>query len=176
MPISFPIETERLVLRPFTLDDADELHAAWGDPASLRFGGDWPRPETVEDTRRYLEPVIAGQEERGFAPWAVIEKATGDLIGDCGLFPADGIGPDVELAYGLRRDRWGRGYATEAAAACVRVAFEELGLERIVADADPANAASIRVLEKLGFRLEREDPDKCVYILPAATRRTAGPR
>lgn len=170
--IRFPIETERLLLRPFTLDDAGELHAASGDPASLRFGGDWPRPETVEDTQRYLDRVVAGQQARGFALWAVIEKATSELVGDCGLFPADGVGPEVELAYGLRRDRWERGYATEAASACVRVGFDELGLERIVADVDPGNARSIRVLEKLGFELEREEGGKRFYALekPRASR------
>ena len=161
--IRFPIETERLLLRPFTLHDAEELHRTWGDPASQRFGGDWPRPETSDDTRRYLEPVVAGQAERGYASWAVVERASGRLIGDCGLFPADGVGPDVELAYGLAPDVWGRGYATEAAAACVRVGFGELGLERIVADVDPANTASVRVLEKLGFERTGEKGGKLLY-------------
>jgi RimJ/RimL family protein N-acetyltransferase len=166
--IQFPIETDRLLLRPFTLDDAQALHAVWGDPAAARFGGPgWPRPETVDDTRRYLEPIVAGQAARGYASWAVIEKATGRLVGDCGLFPADGAGPDVELAYGLAPDVWGRGYASEAAAACLRVGFEHLCVERIVADVDPANAASIRVLEKIGMRLERDNGEKLYYAVTA---------
>lgn len=165
--IRFPIETARLLLRPFTLGDAEALHAIWGDPASERFANpahpDWPRPKTVEDTRRYLEPIVAGQAERGYASWAVIERATGRLIGDCGLFPAGGVEPETELAYGLARDVWGRGYATEAASACVRAGFEELGLERIVADVDPTNPASIRVLEKAGFELAGEKSGKLLY-------------
>ena len=64
-----------------------------------------------------------------------------------------------ELSYGFRRDRWGRGYATEAARACVRHGFDELGLEKIVADVDPANVASMRVLEKCGFDARRELDD-----------------
>jgi len=169
--IRFPIETERLLLRPFTLDDAEALHAIWSDPAAGRFRDDvpeWPRPRTVGDTRRYLEPIVTGQAERGYASWAVIEKATGRLIGDCGLFPADEAGPEIELAYGLAPDTWGRGYATEAARACLRVAFEELGAERVVADVDPTNVASIRVLEKSGFEPAGEKDGKLLY---AALRR-----
>ena len=166
--IRFPIETERLLLRPFTPRDAEALHAIWGDPAAARFGGDWPRPETVADTRAYLEPIVAGQAERGYASWAVIERETGRLIGDCGLFPADGAGPDVELAYGLAPDVWGRGYATEAAAACVRAGFDQLELDRIVADVDPANTASIRVLEKAGFERAGEKDGKLLYAAARA--------
>lgn len=165
--IRFPIETDRLLLRPFTLDDAEALHAIWGDPAAARFReGEpgWPRPKTVDDTLAYLRPIVSGQAERGYASWAVIEGQTGRLIGDCGLFPADDVGPEIELAYGLARDVWGRGYATEAAAACLRVGFEELGLDRIVADVDPANAASIRVLDKLGFAPAGRKGDKLLYV------------
>jgi ribosomal-protein-alanine N-acetyltransferase len=166
--IRFPIETERLLLRPFKVDDAEALHAVWGDPAAARFGGPgWPRPATVQDTLRYLGPILAGQAERGYASWAVIEKASGRLIGDCGLFPADGVGPEIELAYGLAPDVWGRGYATEAAAACLLVGFDELGVERIVADVDPSNPGSIRVLEKIGMRLERDDGEKLYYAVTA---------
>jgi ribosomal-protein-alanine N-acetyltransferase len=163
--IRFPIESERLLLRPFTADDAEALHSIWGDPAAARFGGDWPRPETVADTLRYLERIRAGQAERGYALWAVVERETGRLIGDCGLFLADEVGPDVELAYGLAPDVWGRGYATEAAAACVRAGFEQLGLERIVADVDPSNTASIRVLEKAGFARVGEEDGKLLYAV-----------
>jgi RimJ/RimL family protein N-acetyltransferase len=97
----------------------------------------------------------------------VVERESGRLIGDCGLFPMDGVGPDVELAYGLAPDVWGRGYATEAAAACVRAGFEQLALERIVADVDPSNPSSIRVLEKIGMRLEREESGKRYYAVTA---------
>jgi ribosomal-protein-alanine N-acetyltransferase len=172
--IAFPIETARLLLRPFTLEDAPELHGIWSDPASERFGGSWPRPETVDDTRRYLEPIVAEQAARGHAPWAVVERASGRIVGDCGLFLADGVGPEIELAYGLGRAWWGLGYATEAAAACLRVGFGELCLSRIVADADPANAASLRVLEKLGFAVEREEPGK-LYLAATAARFRAQP-
>jgi RimJ/RimL family protein N-acetyltransferase len=155
------IETERLFIRPLVPDDAEEVHMVWGDPANERFGGDWPTPETAAHTRSYLE--------RGSA-WGVWERATDAFVGDCGLFFAEEHG-EWELAYGFRRDRRGRGYATEAARACVRHGFEELGLEKIVADVDPANTASVRVLEHCGFVRIGGAGDKLLYAVTRETSR-----
>jgi [ribosomal protein S5]-alanine N-acetyltransferase len=161
----FSIETERLLIRPFTLDDAEALHAVWGDPASERFtAGGGRTPATVAETKSFLARIVADQEKHGFASSAVIEKETGRLIGDCGIFVSPDQ-PELELAYGFARDRWGLGYATEAAAACVRAGFEQLDVDRIVADVDVTNRASIRVLEKLGFELEREESGKRYYAV-----------
>jgi [ribosomal protein S5]-alanine N-acetyltransferase len=147
------IETERLVIRPFTEDDAEPLFAIWGDAANDRFIGMTP-PRSVEETRDWIG--------RGM-PWGVWERENGELVGDCSLFTnRDG---DWELAYGFRRDRWGRGYATEAGGACIRYGFDELGLARIVADVPRVHAASIRVLEKLGFSLVREEAGTHYYEL-----------
>jgi len=135
------IETERLAIRPFRNDEREAIAAIWLDPANER-----GQPgQSDEQIRQWALGV----------PWGVWERATGELVGDCSLFFAEEHG-DWELAYGLRRDRWGRGYATEAAQACVRYGFDELGLERIVADVDPANVASVRVLEKCGFVAESD--------------------
>jgi RimJ/RimL family protein N-acetyltransferase len=71
----------------------------------------------------------------------------------------------VELAYALAPDVWGRGYATEAASACVRAGFDELGLDRILADVDPENSASIRVLQKAGFRPAGEQDGELLYAV-----------
>jgi RimJ/RimL family protein N-acetyltransferase len=142
------IETERLFIRPFTADDGEALFAVWGDPANERFLGTTP-PRSVEEVQAWTQ--------RGM-PWGVWERETGELVGDCGLFPnEDG---DWELAYGFRRDRWGRGYATEAGEACVRYGFEQLDLPRIVADVPREHPASIRVLDKLGFRIHRSDAER----------------
>ena len=138
------IETPRLVIRPFTAEEREHLLALWLDPANERVRGD----STPEQVRAW----VAG------APWGVWEREGGELVGDCSLhFDTDF--QDWELSYGFRRDRWGRGYATEAARACVRHAFEQLGIARIVADVDPANAASRRVLAKCGFERVRELED-----------------
>jgi ribosomal-protein-alanine N-acetyltransferase len=80
------------------------------------------------------------------------ERGGDPLVGVAGLLWAEGHGPDVEVAYLVRHDRWGRGYATEAAAAALGVGFGALGLERIVALAWPENDASRRVMEKIGMR------------------------
>jgi [ribosomal protein S5]-alanine N-acetyltransferase len=144
------IETERLLIRPFTAHDAEALLAIWGDPANERFIGATP-PRSVEQTREWIG--------RGM-PWGVWERDTGELVGDCGLFRNDG---EWELAYGFRRDRWGSGYATEAGAACIRYGFEQLGLDRIVADVPRGHAPSIGVLEKLGFSVFREEPGRLFY-------------
>jgi RimJ/RimL family protein N-acetyltransferase len=129
------IETERLVVRPLEEADRPAVLAAWLDPANERAPG---QPE--EKVRAWAAGV----------PWGIFEKSTGEYVGDCSLFFADEHG-EWELAYGVNRDRWGHGYATEAARACVAHGFDELGLEKIVADVDPENAASVRVLEKCGF-------------------------
>lgn len=162
--IKFPIETERLRIRPFRADDAPALHEIWSDPANGRFGHGWDPPASAAETREWIER---------HRTWGVWERETGDLVGDCSLFPFEG---EWELAYGLRRDRWRRGYATEAAAACVRAGFEQLGLERVVADINRGgNPASKRVLEKLGFRPWREETGKTVYVLRRSSARTEPP-
>ena len=84
--------------------------------------------------------------------WALDERDGEPLVGVAGLAWVEGHGPDVQAAYILRRDRWGRGYATEALREVLRLGHEELGLERIVAFAYPENDASRRVMEKAGMR------------------------
>lgn len=148
------IETERLVVAPLPAEQREAMVALWLDPANARLLG----PETDEQVRTWVEGT-----------WGVWERSTGELVGDCSLFFAAEHG-EWELAYGFRRDRWGRGYATEAARACVRHGFEVLSLDRIVADVDPANPGSVRVLEKSGFVHVGGEGDKLLYEI-----RRAGP-
>lgn len=152
------IETERLVIRPVADGERPEMLALWFDPANERVPADAP-PEQV---RAWAESV----------PWGVWERDSGELVGDCSLHFDMGFG-EWELSYGLRRDRWGRGYATEAARACVRHGFEELGVAKIVADVDPANAASAHVLEKCGFvRVDELEDGRLFYaaVRPSSAR------
>jgi PPOX class probable F420-dependent enzyme len=94
---------------------------------------------------------MAHQDAHGYSLWPVREKATGKIVGDCGLFLTEGTGPEVEIAYRFGRLSWGKGYATEAAGACLRFGFEERGLEQIVAVTSPDHIASRRVMEKNGL-------------------------
>jgi len=147
------LETERLRIRPFTMADVEELHAIIGDPAVMRFIPAGPSPN-IEVTKEVLENVLWHQEAHGYSIWAVTDKYTGKMLGDCGLFLLDGVGPETEINYHLAVEHWGHGYATEAAFECIRYGFADLGLERIIGLTDPQHVASQRVLEKNGMRLE----------------------
>ncbi len=149
------IQTERVLLRPFRSDDLAEIHAIYAEEWPYFRG---PLSASIDETREIVERHMAIQAEHGFSLWVAREKATGEVVGDCGLQPLELRGLDVELGYRLGRRHWGRGLATEAATACLRAAFEELGLDRIVAVAHPDNAASRRVLEKIGFVYEGLGP------------------
>ncbi|HRE29429.1 MAG TPA: GNAT family N-acetyltransferase [Anaerolineales bacterium] len=148
--------TGRLTLRPFHSDDQDALEAVFGDPDVMRFG-------PGIQTRQWIADWIQERaEERsvvsGLGTWAVTETDTAAVIGYCGLFSYPDIGgrSEIELGYRLARRFWGKGYATEAALAVRDHAFDALGLPRLVALIDPANARSLRVAAKLGMRFERE--------------------
>jgi ribosomal-protein-alanine N-acetyltransferase len=149
--VAIPILTERLEIRAFEPSDLRALHAVYGDPEVTRW---MPSYSTIDQTRRALEKHVAAGRTGGPALWAVVERSSGELIGDAGLAPLDGVGPEVELGYTLGRRWWGRGYGTEAARACLAEALGPLGLKRVVAVVRPENDASIHVLEKLGMTRE----------------------
>lgn len=127
------------------------MTAVYCDPEVMRLIPGGPLPD-VDAVRVELEAHAASQARRGFAFWAVVERLTGRVIGDAGfgVFAATG---DVELGYTLARDAWGRGYATEAAGACLAAGLEHLGVPRIVALVDAENEASTRVATRIGLAL-----------------------
>jgi ribosomal-protein-alanine N-acetyltransferase len=159
------IETQRLLLRRFTLADADAYYnRIFGDPEVMRYlrGG-------REMTRADMESIISRINDRwaaqGMGFWAVTDRENGELIGHCGLKPLDTT-TEVEIAYALAKSHWDRGLATEAARTVLRFGFEQRHLERIVAVAVPENLASRRVMEKLGMRYVKTDryyDDDLVY-------------
>jgi ribosomal-protein-alanine N-acetyltransferase len=141
------LTTERLVLRPPTLDDADACHAIYVDAEEVWFGA--PR-SSFDENRAKLERQIAHHEEHGFGMCTVELVESGDIVGAAGLQPLEG-GPEIEVGYRFLKEQWGKGYATEAAQASIEYGFDELDLDRIVAVALESNAASRRVLEKCGL-------------------------
>ena len=150
--MALPIHTERLTLRAYEMSDLHALHAVlYSDGEAMRLLGG---PRELAGTRASLERSINQQELGGFSFWPVIERESGLLIGEAGLFPLAPEGPDVALGYAFGVAYWGRGYATEAARAVLREAFGPLGMERVVAITREANVRSQRVLTKLGFRSE----------------------
>ncbi len=149
------ITTARLRLRPFTDADRETIHAIYADPEVMRHVGHGPH-RSQADTDAALRTFRRMLDQRGISFVAVEERGSGRLIGDAGLYPVEGADTDVELGYTLARDAWGRGYATEAAKALLQHARTALSARRLVATVDPANAASKRVLEKLGMTASGE--------------------
>ena len=150
-----PLTTDRLALRPFTLNDVGAAFGFFGDSEVMRFSLNGPHA-SHKPTEDFIITSINRQERLGLSIWAVIETESGDLIGMCGLAEFGHGIPGIELAYRLRRDRWGRGYATETGQAAVKHAFGPLGLDRLIAAVERENAASIHVLEKCGFGFVEE--------------------
>ncbi len=147
------IETERLLLRPLQLTDVEALARLWADPAVTRYMGG---PRDFARTRASLE-ADASAAPAEFDLWPVVEKATGQLVGHCGLLDKEVDGEtEIELIYVFARPAWGKGYATEMAAALKDYAFAQLGLKRIIALIDPENGASERVAGKLNLVYERD--------------------
>lgn len=144
------LETERLYLREYNLSDVKRMAEIHADEDTMKYiGKGGVRNE--EQTRRGIEYFIKGQTENGFTLWAVIEKETGNLIGHCGLdYIPDKS--DIEIAYLLAKECWGKGYATEIAKETLRYAREKLNLNRIVAMTFPENLPSIKVLDKIGMK------------------------
>jgi RimJ/RimL family protein N-acetyltransferase len=149
------LETPRLLLRPFTRADAADHARIYAKPEVTRYlsRGPFLGAEAARRSRVALDLFIDHREKHGFGVWAVVDRATGALIGQCGLkyLPES---PEVEILYALDTPYWGKGLATEAAAAALRHSFESTGLARIVAVALPEHRGSHRVMEKLGMTYE----------------------
>jgi len=141
------IETDRLILRELATEDAREIYNLNQDPEVVKYVKSSPF-ESIDDARVFLEGYDRYKKE-GMGRWACIIKETNEFIGWCGLIMEES--GDVDLGFRLYRKNWGNGYATEAAKACLKYGFEELGLKRIVASALAENKASINVIEKLGM-------------------------
>lgn len=152
--MAVPPPTDRLAFREMAADDLDAMFGLLGDPAVVWVN---PRPCTRDEVRAWIERNRRRYVERGFGLWIVTERATGAFVGECGLTQQVFAGStEIEVAYQLRSEFWGRGLATEAAAACVAFARDVASLPRVVALIDPRNHASKRVAAKIGLAWERD--------------------
>ena len=144
-----PLHTDRLRLRPCQGEDLGALHGLWTLAEVRRFLFD-DRRVSREEAQSFVEASAASFINQGYGLWLFSERHSDLLAGFSGLLHSadDGL---PSLIFGTRTQCWGRGYAGEASAAVLRYAFEVLKLEHVVADVDEPNAASIRVLEKLGM-------------------------
>jgi RimJ/RimL family protein N-acetyltransferase len=109
-----PEATKRLSYRPHTFADADAMHGVWGDPEVMRYLPSSPSASLSESAER-VERYITRFAETGYGLCAVVQRQDGRVVGTCGLFPVEWVGPEVEVAYHFAREVWNRGYATEAA-------------------------------------------------------------
>ncbi|MBA2349392.1 MAG: GNAT family N-acetyltransferase [Solirubrobacterales bacterium] len=163
------VETERLVLRGWRPEDRAPMARANADAEVTRWIGDGaPLDRAASDA--FVDAIVEQWRARGFGLWAVEERAGGAMLGLCGLsvpWFLPSVLPAVEIGWRLERSAWGRGYATEAAAAALAHAFDDLGLTEVIATIFPENIRSVRVAEKLGMVRtgERNHPSgACVAV------------
>ena len=144
------IETDRLRLRLFRPEDLDDLASMFSDPEMMRYVADG-KPAGRDVAEKALTSVIDHWRRHGFGRWAAEDKETRQFVGFGGLRSLFGM---PEVVYHFAPPHWGKGLASELARASLRYGFEEHRFERIVAIAKPENAASIRVMEKVGMHYE----------------------
>ena len=158
----FVFQTERLILRELSPDDAAFAFELNSDPEVVRYTGDGPF-NSVEEARTFLENY-SDYKRNGFGRWGVVLKSTGVLIGWCGLKRDIETG-EVDLGYRFFRACWNQGFATEAGKACLDNA-PRFGIHEVIARADKANPASWKVMEKLGFSyVEDFEEDNATWVL-----------
>jgi len=151
------LQTERLTLRCLVGADAPFILGLLNDPAWIRYIGD-RGVRTLEAARGYLEDrIISMYRKFGFGLWMVELKSGGKPAGICGLVKRDTL-PEVDLGFAFMPEYRGLGYAYESALAVREHAVGALGMPRLLAITSPVNADSVRLLERLGFALEREMP------------------
>jgi RimJ/RimL family protein N-acetyltransferase len=162
------LQTPRLILRQFQEQDLDPLAAMYADPEMMRYlgtGATFSRGETW----RAISGILGHWLLRGYGMWAVAERETGLMVGRVGFINPEGW-PGFELGWVIDRGRWGRGYAPEAAAVALKYARDTLRQDRVISLIRPGNAASIRVAEKIGGRLDGSlqlfEQEALVYAFP----------
>ena len=148
------LETKRLLLRTLQNTDLIALATLWSDIEVTRFMGG---PRDYQTIFKILQEDLNKNPASQFDLWPVVEKATGEVVGHCGI-----LGKEVddreefELVYVFAKSIWRKGYATEIASSLKEYAFEQLGLNRIIALIDPLNPASSHVAQKVGFQYEKD--------------------
>jgi len=144
------LDAPRVRLRWLRANDVDALFAIFSDEAMMRYWSTLPMKERAE-AEKYLASIHAGFADKTLFQWGVERKEDGEVLGTCTLFSIHRPSMRAELGYCLRSPYWRKGYMGEALAALIDFAFGSLKLRRLEADVDPGNAASLRILERMGF-------------------------
>jgi len=151
--MSVILETERLILRPCVLTDFDGFAAMFGDPDVARFVTPDGKPMPRFGAWQSLCSTVGHWTLRGFGMFAVVERETGMFVGRVGPWSPEGW-PGFEVGWTLKKDMWGKGYATEAGLKCLEYSFSVLDQPQVMSLILPGNLRSIRVAERLGQHLE----------------------
>jgi RimJ/RimL family protein N-acetyltransferase len=154
------IETERLFLRPLSMEDAEDLLRLQGDPEMMKFFDDG-HTYGSEESRTWLQWHVDMWELEGYGFWAAIHRSESRFLGWIGVtkvWSPPELMPASEVGWFIGRDHWGQGLATEGARQALAFAFGSLQLERVIARYRSDNTASGRVMEKIGMQLWREEP------------------
>ncbi|MCP4200599.1 MAG: GNAT family N-acetyltransferase [bacterium] len=140
----------RVVLRPLTERDVPLLFRIFSDPEVMRY---WSHPPFTSESEAlaYLGDVRQGFESKTLFQWGLCRRGDRSVIGTCTLWQLDASNRRAEVGFVLAREHWGQGFMTEGLAALIDFSFGDLRLRRLEADVDPANEASIALLERLGF-------------------------
>ena len=149
------IETERLILRPFVMEDAEAMYRNWASDDQVTKHLTWPTHASVEVSRMVLQDWTSHYGESDFYNWAIILKENGpEPIGSIAVVHIDARIDGAAMGYCMSRIHWRKGIMAEALTALIDFLFDEVGFNRIEADHDPRNPASGRVMEKSGMRHE----------------------
>lgn len=148
------LETPRLILRKFILEDAENMYKNWASDEEVVKYLTWPAHSSVEVTKQVLNDWISSYSKKDFYQWAIVLKSLNEPIGSITVVDqADSICM-VHIGYCMGKDWWGRGYTTEALEALVKFFFEEVGVNRIESRHDVNNPNSGKVMTKCGFKYE----------------------
>jgi [ribosomal protein S5]-alanine N-acetyltransferase len=147
------LDSPRLRIRTLASADVPALFTIFSDPVAMRYWSRGPMTD-LEEAEAFLHAIEDHARSQTLFQWGIARREDDLVIGTCTLHRIDREHRRAELGYILRRDHWGRGLAHEALTALVDHAFGALGLHRLEADIDPRNLASIRSVERLGFKLE----------------------
>lgn len=174
MPI---LETKRVILREFVPEDARALAHILSDPETMRY---YPAPLDDAGVGAWIDRNLRRYEKDGHGLWAMILKASGELIGDCGISMQEVEGVWYrEIGYHVRRDLWGQGLAVEAARACRDYGFVTLHADRLISIIRPENLPSRRVAEKNGMTLwktcEYRGLPHCIYLIDETRKHRLNP-
>lgn len=164
------LETQRLILREFTMGDFDALYEILSDGETMKH---YPKPFDEEKVRYWIQWNLENYQVFGFGLWAVVLKESGEVIGDCGITMQTINGKiKPEIGYHIHKAHQGRGYATEAAARCMKFVFEETPFNAVYSYMKYTNVGSYTVAMKNGMRLveEYEDPVNTISKAYAITR------